>query len=357
MRIASTTRRAPDCSIPLAPDAADWSEQIRSGRRTVAGIHAVTDQPRVDRNTFESRFVNGRRATGSVPAVVTDPERSWWEDYNDRILSARETGWVKNELLLSREMCELLDDVDAAFAVTGVQTPGWPNPNKDGLEPGEEAYERSTNPEKFLIVVARARAWTKVLLDRGWARESSNVDWALRPIEAGGADTVLGPIAIGAVPLVLTTHTPTDSDHPFNITIAAGYPAVRLASIPDCACDGCDSGSADLVKDMDMWVLSVVDGSLEVDVAVDHYSVRTSFRAEGGTVQNLNEPAEFTAAPWPAGWTARPPVPDIETPRKGLTFPRSVIARTVIGNVARAALHGLLRKPGPMNRTQTYRSK
>ncbi len=283
--------------------------------------------------------------------MVTDPVRSWWVDYNDKILSARETGRGKNELLLSREMCDLLDDVDAAFAVTGAQTPGWSNPNKDGPEPGAEAYERSTDPEKFLIVVARAQAWTKVLLDRGWAREASHVDWALRPIEAGGADTVLEPAAHGAVPLVLTMHTPMDRDHPFNITIAAGNPAVRSASIPDCACDGCDSGSADLVKDMDMWVLSVVDGSLEVDVAVDHYSVRTSFKAEGGTVQNLDEPAAFTAESWPTTWTARPLAPDIETQRRGLTFPRSVISRTVIGDIARGALHRLLRVPPRRRRT------
>jgi hypothetical protein len=260
--------------------------------------------------------------------VVTDPARSWWEDYNDKILSARETSWGRNEPLLSREMCELLDDVDAAFAVTGADTPGWPNPYKDGPEPDEEAYERSTNPEKFLIVVARARAWTRVLLDRGWAREASHVDWALRPMEPGGADTVLEPAADGAVSLVLTTHTPMDGAHPFNITIAAGDPAVRLASLPDCACDGCDSGSADLLKDMDMWVLSVVDGSLEVDVAADHSAVRTSFKAKGGTVQNLDEPTAFAAAPWPVNWTARPLVPEIETHPP---FPRSVIARTVTG--------------------------
>lgn len=72
-----------------------------------------------------------------------------------------------------------------------------------------------------------------------------------------------------------------DSDHAFNVTIAAGNPAVRLASRPDCACDGCDIGSADLLEDMDMWVLSVVDGSLEVDVTADHSAVRTSFKAGG----------------------------------------------------------------------------
>ena len=257
--------------------------------------------------------------------------------------------WGENEPVLSREICELLDDVDAAFAVTGAHTPEWPNPYQGGPEPDEEAYERSTNPEKFLIVVARARAWTKVLLDRGWAREASRVDWALRPMEPGGTDTVLEPAADGAVPLVLTAHPPVDSDHPFNVTIAAGNPAVRLASLPDCACDGCDSGSADLLKDLDMWVLSVVDGSLEVDVTADHSAVRTSFKAGGGTVQNLDEPTTFTAAPWPANWRSRPLVPNIET--------QGVGPRSVIGNVARAALHRLLRKPESKNRAQIYRSR
>ncbi|MFD0450011.1 DUF6226 family protein [Rhodococcus aetherivorans] len=78
-------------------------------------------------------------------------------------------------------MCELLDDVDAAFAVTGADTPGWPNPYEGGPGPDEEAYERSTHPERFRIVVARAQAWTKVLLNRGLAREASRIDWALAP--------------------------------------------------------------------------------------------------------------------------------------------------------------------------------
>ncbi|WFR71553.1 DUF6226 family protein [Prescottella defluvii] len=103
--------------------------------------------------------------------MATEPKSSWWDAYNDRILSARATGWAGNAPLLSPEMCALLDDVDAAFAVTGADTPQWPHPYKDGPEPDEAAYERVTDPEKFLIVVARARAWTKVLLDRGWARE------------------------------------------------------------------------------------------------------------------------------------------------------------------------------------------
>ncbi|MDH6680007.1 hypothetical protein M2284_004232 [Rhodococcus sp. LBL1] len=257
-------------------------------------------------------------AAGSVPSVATEPKSSWWDAYNDRILSARATGWAETAPLLSPEMCVLLDDVDAAFAVTGADTPQWPHPYKDGAAPDEAAYERVTDPEKFLIVVARARAWTKVLLDRGWAREASHVAWALRPFDSGGADTVLEPAADGAVPLVVTTHTPVDCEHIFTVTVAAGDPAVRLASIPDCGCDACDRGSATLLEDMDMWVLSVVDGSLQVEVTHARSSVRTSFGAEGGTpVHNLDEPTAFTAAPWPDDWTARPLAPAIRTRHAG----------------------------------------
>nr|WP_307807272.1 DUF6226 family protein [Rhodococcus qingshengii] len=94
---------------------------------------------------------------------------------------------------LSRELCDLLDDVAAAFAITGAQTPGWLSPFRGDTQPGKDSYERCTDPEKFLIVVARARAWTRALLDRGWAREASHVRWALRPAESGRADTVLEP--------------------------------------------------------------------------------------------------------------------------------------------------------------------
>ena len=98
-----------------------------------------------------------------------------------------------------------------------------------------------------------------------------------------------------------------------------------------------------------MWVLSVVDGSLEVDFTADYSVVRTSFKAGGGTVQNLDEPTTFTAAPWPANWRSRPLVPNIDT--------QGVGPRSIIGNVARAVLHRLLRKPEPKNRAQIYRSR
>ncbi|PTR32316.1 hypothetical protein C8K36_1011368 [Rhodococcus sp. OK519] len=230
---------------------------------------------------------------------------SWWVAWNGDVRRFLETGRGGKASVLSREVCELLDDVDAAFAVAGAHTPQWPDPQQDGPAPGEDAYERVTDPDKFLIVVARARAWAEVLLGRGWAREAPSVEWALRPFESGGADTVLAPVADGAVPLVLTTHTPVDSNHIYTVTVAAGDPAVRLAEVPDCGCDGCDRGSAELLRDMDQWVLSIVGGSLEVDLTLKGCSVRTSFGGEGGTVQHVVQPAALTAASWSADWTPR----------------------------------------------------
>ena len=213
---------------------------------------------------------------------------------------------IRLRLLTDILPADAVDDVVAGGTmVTGAAAPGWPNPYEDGAEPDEAEYERLTNPDKFVIVVARARAWTRVLRDRRWAREGSHVEWALRPIEPGGVATVLEPTANGAVPLVLTTHTPVDSEHIFTVTVAAGDPAVRMAEIPDCGCDACDRGSAALLEELDRWVLAIVDGSLQVDVHADGASIRSSFAARGGTVQRLDQPTSFTAAPWSANWTPR----------------------------------------------------
>ncbi|WP_231569407.1 hypothetical protein [Prescottella defluvii] len=88
----------------------------------------------------------------------------------------------------------------------------------------------------------------------------------------------------------------------------------------------------------------MVDGSLRVDVAADHSSIRTSFGGHGGTVRNLDESTSFTAAPWPANWTARSIPPEIETHHPG---------RAIAG----AVLNRLLRREGPPGSAQRYRSR
>jgi hypothetical protein len=291
--------------------------------------------------------------------MVAGPAKSWWEDYNDDIRAVRETGWGGNEPLLSPQIRALLEDVDTAFAVTGAGTPRWPDPYLEGPGPDEEAHERFSEPEKFQIVEARAQAWIKVLLDRGWAQQASRVAWALRPVGSGGTDTVtvLTPSAVGAVELVLVLDEPRGSDHPCSVTIAAGDPVVHLATVPDCACDGCDRGSDALLKEIDQWVLSVVDGSLEVDISTDHETIRTFFTAESGTAQNVIEPTTFKAAPWPTNWTSRPVVGEAESQAAKPALLQSIIQRSVIVDVVRALCRKVLHKPGQQIGTQIYRSK
>lgn len=97
---------------------------------------------------------------GTVRGMNTASELPWWEAYNNGVRSLHDTGWADLSSMLSDDICALLSDVDAAFALTGAHTPGWPNPYQDGLAPDEHAYERVTDPDKFQIVEARARAWS-----------------------------------------------------------------------------------------------------------------------------------------------------------------------------------------------------
>lgn len=257
------------------------------------------------------------RERGRYRASVADASGlSWWEDFNTGLRLHREAGGQSVLPELSDKICELLDSVDVAFAVAGADTPSWSNPWPNGRIPDSASYEQVTDPGKFLIVRARAKAWIEVLIARGWARQLGRVEWALAPFDAGGVSTMLKPDAAGAVPLVVTVHEPVDSAHVPTLTLAAGDPAVMLASIPDCGCDGCDRGSADLLEEVDRWVLSVIDGSLEVELGDEFLQIRTSFGSQSNTVQHSVRPAAFSAAPWPADWQARPLVPTPKSRRR-----------------------------------------
>ena len=44
------------------------------------------------------------------------------------------------------------------------------------------------------------------------------------------------------------------------VTLGVGYPAVPIAWIPDCGCDACDSGSQDVLDELDDAIVGVVSG-------------------------------------------------------------------------------------------------
>lgn len=206
---------------------------------------------------------------------------TWWAEHN---ASVREHG-VGTPLLDAA--VALLDDVEAAFAVTGAQTPGWPAPDED---PTDEQYSQVTEPERFAIIAARAEAWSRVLVGRGWVQARTH-----------GTRRLLVPHRRGAAPLVLNivgNHGATF------LRLFVGDPPMGVAEYPDCACDACDLGSDFLLREIDQDIFSAVDGSLEIVEGVGKKSLRTSFRGTWGmageeTVRGV------AGGPWAEEWWPR----------------------------------------------------
>ena len=154
---------------------------------------------------------------------------------------------------------ELKLAVDAAFAVTGAGTPGWPDPHPH-RRPREEEYSRCLDPAKYRILGARVEAWQEVLVRRGLmtAREADGAVW-WRPTRAG------------ALPLRVS-RSPVDRVVDAGVTVAVGDPARVLESVPDCGCDACDSGSANDLAVLDGLVAVALTGGV-VRVAHGEYVV------------------------------------------------------------------------------------
>ncbi|MEV5610582.1 DUF6226 family protein [Streptomyces sp. NPDC052225] len=160
----------------------------------------------------------------------------------------------------------LLRAVDAAFAVTGADTPPWPDPH-EGREVRDEEYSRCLDPAKYRILAARGDAWAKVLCERGLADPEPVPDAAAcaslwhRPPEVDVSSAVLlRPRRPDAVPLVLA-HAAIDDVPRSLLVLGAGDPAVPLETVPDCGCDACDDGSAGILEIVDEHVLAVVEGT------------------------------------------------------------------------------------------------
>ncbi|WP_326772591.1 DUF6226 family protein [Streptomyces sp. NBC_01445] len=158
--------------------------------------------------------------------------------------------------------------VDEEFAVTGVDTPPWPDPHPGG-EVRDEEYSRCLEPAKYLVLAARAEAWTRALSRLGLAEVETVADpaaiWRRAP-DVGVSDAVrLHPVRAHAVPLVFG-FSAIDKVPRTVLVVGAGEPAVSLEQLPDCGCDACDSGSADLLEVVDEVVAAVVTGTfVQVD--------------------------------------------------------------------------------------------
>lgn len=174
------------------------------------------------------------------------------------------------------ELSDLIRAVDAAFADTGAHTPRWDDPH-DGRDVRDDEYERVTDWDKYAIVAARARAWERAVVAHGLATVVPEPD---------GVE--LRPVTEGALPLRFV-FTRGDRAPETGVGIRTGD--VRLALVPDCGCDACDSGSDGLLDEIDEHVAAVVSGEL-VHITVPNGWVMSTgpggfaagFRGDGGDV-------------------------------------------------------------------------
>ena len=163
-------------------------------------------------------------------------------------------------------MDDLKADVDARFDLLGL--PSWADPHagRPDRSPAEEEYSRLTDPGRHAVVHERARVWAQVLSERAGARVDRLPPEPARRVddEVVGFDRgvrVASPLP-GTMPLLLLERdVPVGSDEVLPVlAVAVVRPEVLLAQWPDCGCDACDSGSADLLEALDRSVREIVGG-------------------------------------------------------------------------------------------------
>lgn len=156
---------------------------------------------------------------------------------------------------------ELRASVDLAFEVTGIGMAPWPDPHPH-RSPLEVEYSRVTDARKWRIIGARADAWMIALVEADVANveQGTEVEWRAPPTTVISRTDRVMPRAAGALPLVVARSQLADIEDA-GITLGAGDPAVCVAWFPHCGCDACDSGSRDVLDDLDAHVLGIVSGA------------------------------------------------------------------------------------------------
>lgn len=159
-------------------------------------------------------------------------------------------------------------EVDTRFDRLGL--PSWPDPHPD-RRPTDDEYSRLTNPGRHVVVHERARVWAQVLgellgarVDRLPPEPLRQVDGDLHGFDRGLRVTSPRP---GTLPLLLLERDMRDGpdDEPLPVLVVAVVrPDVLLARWPDCGCDACDCGSADLLGAVDQSVREIVGGPCAV---------------------------------------------------------------------------------------------
>ena len=165
-------------------------------------------------------------------------------------------------------LAELRERVAAAYGQ--LDLPSWPNPHPGMTSPRDEEYSRFTQPDRYRIVHSRARVWADALVDvPGIASETL----AAAPLDREGRlglfdrGVRLASSRPGTLPLFLLEHAVglRDSDRTLPVLqVSVVEPQVSVERVPDCGCDACDCGSADLLQTVDDAIGRLVSGPFVV---------------------------------------------------------------------------------------------
>ncbi len=175
--------------------------------------------------------------------------------------------------------------------------PSWPDPHPGPTAPRDEEYSRLTDPGRYRIVHHRARIWATVLADALGARPET---------VKNDADTTAGAQALafdrgvrlvpqqsGALPLLFLEHDVSTQPGQATLavlSVAVVGPDLVLERYPDCGCDACDTGSADLLEAVDAVVRRVVGGPY---VVLRGHGWHAQWHPEGGSAGGKRSRAEF----------------------------------------------------------------
>lgn len=246
-------------------------------------------------------------------------EGTWWRERQRSMRRAVSDDLADEDALFPTALLDLLDAVEASFRDRGGTALAWSDPHTgpggEDLDIRDEEYSRCEHPERYRILWTRAEAWAEVLSDRGLAGRTTEqgigtVRWRAPTMSDPVVTDVLTPYAAGAERLVIA-RTETAEGFP-GVLLGIGDPTESIDLQPDCGCDACDSGSADLLETLDRPILSVVDGSLELRTTPSGYCLRSSFGAEAGEGAFPPEVARTVrSAPWGLEGSPLPMAPRI----------------------------------------------
>ncbi|GGM59524.1 DUF6226 family protein [Dactylosporangium sucinum] len=163
---------------------------------------------------------------------------------------------------------ELRARVAADYAPLGL--PSWPDPHPGGAAPREEEYSRLTEPMRYRILRRRVELWA--------ARIAELPGVVAEAVDDGVRLTSPRP---GTLPLVLLGR-----DVPLpHVEIAVVRPSIAITTQPDCGCDACDTGSADLLSTVDDAIGTVIGGPF---VALVGPGWLATWHPEGAAASNVD---------------------------------------------------------------------